>query len=332
MTHSNNKFALALIAVIAFFSNSSNVFSQATTVVTSTTGYKVNVSLTPKNIVAPNSCQYGYNYNTVIAYSITFSGSNIPSSLYTLQTNLYCSSQANFTSLPLSGGTGTVTTHSNPWRNTSDCGNATPSALSCNAFTLIIHGPGIASQTIYMPYSAPLPVKFSSFEAKSINQVTLINWTTSAEINNNYFAIERSADGNVWNEIGTVKAGNNHSSVQSYSFTDAQPLSGTSYYRIRQVDNNGEFTFSETISSSASFTDNLKVFPNPAGTYFRIESENIDDVTISVMNAQGQTFELSSETAGNIRTFSTEGLQNGVYFINANINGQSVSKRITVLN
>src|SRR5690606_3099104 len=126
--------------------SSLQVNGQAVASVNSSKGYKVNITLTPVSVVVPASCTWGYNYNTRISYEINFSGSNIPASLYTLQTYLNCASSANFTHLPLNGGSGTVTTVSNPYNSASDCGTVSISSLGCTNFTLIIEGPGIPHQ------------------------------------------------------------------------------------------------------------------------------------------------------------------------------------------
>lgn len=135
---------VALVSLLSF----SKANAQAYTSVKSSNGYTVLVTLDVVSIIAPNSCKNGYNYNTRISYDVQFTGKNIPSKLYTLQTTLVCGNDNNFTSLPLDGGKGYKNTHSNPWNPNSDCSTATPSTLSCNTFELVIEGPGIASQTL----------------------------------------------------------------------------------------------------------------------------------------------------------------------------------------
>src|SRR5690606_15893725 len=125
--------------------------AQASTTVNSTTGYSVTVTLTPQSIIAPSARPWGYNYNTRIDYDITISGTNAPKSLYTLQTYMNCNNQGNFSNLPKKGGSGFVTTHSNPYNTSTDCNTATVSSMNCNSFNLIIEGPGISYQNIYIP-------------------------------------------------------------------------------------------------------------------------------------------------------------------------------------
>src|ERR1700742_149682 len=109
----------ALNSILFLFFFASSFFplrsaSQAT--VHSTTGYTVNMVVIPSTILPSTlSCTWGYNYNVRAGYVVTFTGTNIPSALYTLQGYLTCNSQQNFFSLPLHGGIGTATTTSNSW-------------------------------------------------------------------------------------------------------------------------------------------------------------------------------------------------------------------------
>lgn len=115
--------------------------------VESTNGYTVTVVLEPTEVNVPGSCTSGYNWTVDLDYTITFSGSNVPSSLWTLQGNLICDGDNdNFFNLPNGGGTGEATT-SNSWRSATDCGSITVGSL-CEQIQLTIQGPGISSQTI----------------------------------------------------------------------------------------------------------------------------------------------------------------------------------------
>ena len=105
-------------------------------------------------------------------------------------------------------------------------------------FTFASDGPG----------SNVLPITLLSFSAEAREGSVLCNWVTAAEINNDYFTIERSKDGNYWEKVGTIYgAGDSHTEL-SYSFTDERPYLGISYYRLRQTDYNGTSTISEPLA------------------------------------------------------------------------------------
>ena len=142
-----------LISFLALFLTESTS-SQCVISVPSTTGYTVNITLTPTSIVAPSLCLNGYNYNVAINYVITFTGSNIPRRLYTLQATLGCGASSHFFSLPKSPAVGSLVTQSNVWTNNTNCATATLASFGCNTFNVTIEGPGIPQQVI----SCNLPV------------------------------------------------------------------------------------------------------------------------------------------------------------------------------
>jgi hypothetical protein len=91
-----------------------------------------------------------------------------------------------------------------------------------------------------------LPVKFTSFAATKTSSKVILNWSTAQEINNNRFEIEKSLDGNNWQTIAMVLGAGTTQAVSNYSYTDTHVSNATLYYRIRQVDLNGQSTVSAT--------------------------------------------------------------------------------------
>jgi hypothetical protein len=147
------KVLLILILTIFF---SANINGQSTITVPSSAGYTVIVTLKPKNIVATTPCQFGFNYNVNIDYTVKITGKKIPGgSLHTLQGTLGCGSSSHFFDLPNLAATGTVLSQSNVWNSSTNCATASLASLSCNTFTLQIQGPGIPNQFITANYIAP---------------------------------------------------------------------------------------------------------------------------------------------------------------------------------
>lgn len=321
--------ASLLSFILVTFSSLLN--GQANTTVHSSNGYDVHVTLGTTAVIAPSSCPWGYNYNVRINYNISFSGSNIPAALYTLQTNLACGSQNNFTSLPLSGGSGQRVTTSNPWRGASDCGTITATALNCNTFNLVINGPGIPNQTIAMSTTTMLPVTLVSFTAKAEASKVALNWITSSELNNLYFMLERSTDGNNWESIRRVEAAKNSSGVQEYITSDNNPVNGLAFYRLKQVDVDGKVTILNAVQA-LNFTPaiTISVYPNPASSEFSIEGIQADEAVVSITDVMGKEINLSGEKMNNKITFNTSELPNGIYIINVQANGNTEQKKLCV--
>ncbi|MCC7232610.1 MAG: T9SS type A sorting domain-containing protein [Bacteroidia bacterium] len=85
-----------------------------------------------------------------------------------------------------------------------------------------------------------LPIELASFDARADGNRVLVSWETAAEINNEYFTVERSSDGENFVPVGRVEGAGNSTNLLSYGWEDRDPLTGTSYYRLRQTDYDGK--------------------------------------------------------------------------------------------
>lgn len=108
---------------------------------------------------------------------------------------------------------------------------------------------------------APLPVELVSFAAERQAEGVRVTWATATETNNAYFEVQRSATGKEFRTFATVEGKGNSSRLQTYAVLDRQPLAGTSYYRLRQVDIDGTASFSPVAAVTA--TNELAIYPNP---------------------------------------------------------------------
>jgi hypothetical protein len=124
--------------------------------------------------------------------------------------------------------------------------------------------------TSFSPFSVssdlarPLPVTLVSFDAKRVGDVVNCAWVTATEKDNDHFDLERSLNGHAFSKLGTIKGAVTSSSRRIYSLQDQQPAVTTAYYRLRQVDTNGQSTYSPVVvvqgrTSALAVT----VAPNP---------------------------------------------------------------------
>jgi hypothetical protein len=163
----------------------------------------------------------------------------------------YSSSEANFT-----GGT---------WMAggaTTDPSNNHLAATGLSSFSSFT---GAQIEMFTDPISLPIVLKH--FTAVPTNKNVELSWATATEINNDYFTIERSADGKQFTELFRQAGAGNSVKELSYSTTDRNPLEGRSYYRLKQTDYDGSFAYSSVQSVFIGSTNNVKlsIFPNPAG-------------------------------------------------------------------
>jgi hypothetical protein len=110
----------------------------------------------------------------------------------------------------------------------------------------------------------PMPVTLINFKAAKNESAVDLVWSTSSEVNSSHFEIQRSREGNVWENIGTVATRNDNSETQRYRFSDAFPGQPENFYRLRMVDTDGSFAFSKI--EHVNFTnpkEQIRIYPNP---------------------------------------------------------------------
>jgi 1,4-alpha-glucan branching enzyme len=170
--------------------------------------------------------------------------------------------------------------------------------------------------------STALPVNWVSFTATAQNNKTvLLNWSTATEINNDHYVVERSADGKLFNAIGTVSAGSAPTSLQQYNFTDAMPINGTSFYRLQQVDKDGSFSYStiQTVRINNVSADKWIVYPNPVNSATALFAQAyINTLQLTLTDASGKVLYsnyYNNVTNGQRIDIPVQGLAKGLYLL-----------------
>lgn len=169
-----------------------------------------------------------------------------------------------------------------------------------------------------------LPVTLLNFSAQKQNNTALLQWQTSNEINNSYFDIERSPNSKIFSSIGTKQALHNDG-VNNYSFTDNTPLKGINYYRLKQVDKDGKFSYSGI--ASVEFLNDGAVFaiiPNPANNFIKVVLPSSNTVSeIIIYDVNGKKI-LHEQIAANItsKQININQLTAGVYNVVLMQNGK----------
>ena len=176
----------------------------------------------------------------------------------------------------------------------------------------------------YLGYSScanpctPLPIKLISFNAVPTNDYINVIWKTIQEIDNNYFTIERSSDGIHFTTIEIVSAIQKGSSIATYSKYDYYPLPGTSYYRLKQTDFNGIFSYSNIVAVS---TQNNKtdwvLYPNPSkdGNFTIKSNMNATEIiSITVIDVTGNIVR-RFDTSDYESEIQVSNLSSGLYIV-----------------
>ncbi|MBX9850194.1 MAG: T9SS type A sorting domain-containing protein, partial [Cytophagaceae bacterium] len=175
----------------------------------------------------------------------------------------------------------------------------------------------------YKVCNAPLPVTLLDFDAEYANGITELKWTTVSEINSDRFEIERSTDGINFSALFSVKANGNTSSISNYFAKDENPLPGVSYYRLKMVDQNGQFTYSK-IAEVITAGGNIfitEIYPNPmlselVITFFNKIEQNVCIELFTILGEEVYKKELPVSTIGiNILKFNLENFASGTYLL-----------------
>lgn len=138
-----------------------------------------------------------------------------------------------------------------------------------------------------------LPVSFISFNGSKMDSRVMLNWITGFETNNKGFEVERSIDGKEFSNIGFVKGQGNSNKVNTYSFLDEKTGNeNTIFYRLKQVDFDGKYTYSSVIRIANQINnafDVVEVLPNPFDNDLTIKLNNASDkdIQISIYNSNG---------------------------------------------
>lgn len=137
-------------------------------------------------------------------------------------------------------------------------------------------------------FNSVLPIELIHFDASLIERKVSLNWSTALEIDNDYFIIEKSIDGVVWEALGKVQGSGNSTVQIDYQLWDNSPQEGMNYYRLWQVDLNGTMNFAGTKFVNVNWPKPFEVYPNPAKNVVFVKGE-LAGKTLSLINAVGQT-------------------------------------------
>jgi Secretion system C-terminal sorting domain len=116
-----------------------------------------------------------------------------------------------------------------------------------------------------------LPFELRQFDVEMQQKTVLLSFSTFTEINNSHFEIERSTDGRTFSKIGEVKGAGNSQVLQQYRFTDENPVAGINYYRLKQVDFDGAFTYSPVRSIRLGKSNDVVITPQPVSDVLQVE-------------------------------------------------------------
>ncbi len=170
-----------------------------------------------------------------------------------------------------------------------------------------------------------LPLELTEFGGEKVKEQNLLHWATAREYNTSHFEIERSQDAMDFIKIGELKSGNKKLETQIYQYWDNEPQVGINYYRLKQVDLDGTFTYTKTIAIDnqgiITTFEIQKMYPNPAQNVinfvFTVPTSN-SEIQVEIFDSNGKSVSKNTNT-----------YQKGVQNFNQNVS--SFSKGLYIL-
>ncbi len=185
------------------------------------------------------------------------------------------------------------------------------------------------------PDETGLPVTWLGFEGTLHNQEVVLRWYVASQINNDYFLVERSQNMMDWEVINEVDGHGTTTQLIRYTATDAQPLIGETYYRIKQIDFDGKFDYSKTISINYTGNDDfIALFPNPVeDNILNIRLEGLTGMmNLEIYDNRGVLVKSENfESLGNLTyKIDTSPLSNGLYYLSMSNGLKKVTKKFLI--
>ena len=188
----------------------------------------------------------------------------------------------------------------------------------------------VYSSTNIVLKEVSLPVELFFFSARKQGDGVLLEWRTASEQNNQGFEVERLQGNDIanardWQTIGFLPGHGTATEEQAYSFLDSKPAPGTIYYRLRQMDFDGQFEYSKTVSVNIG-PDEITVFPNPFTDVLTVNGAISEDTGYEVFDLMGRL--MLKIAPGNGIEINLEGLPDGMYVLNILSGNRTVSRRV----
>lgn len=181
----------------------------------------------------------------------------------------------------------------------------------------------------------PLPVVLTTFDAWNSNDDVELLWNTSAEINNDYFIVERANESGEFVPIGRVEGNGTTSQPNQYTLTDTDPFEGTNYYRLRQVDYNGQFEYSPVrivVTGESADLEILSIAMNSSTIDLAVLAQEGSTVQAQITDVSGRVVYSTASVIYHQPThFVTSRLTSGIYFIEVSDGKQRIIRKVQLL-
>ncbi len=194
----------------------------------------------------------------------------------------------------------------------------------------------------YKNTSPLLPVELIDFKVQRTDGQVSLEWQTASETDNEGFEVQWTASSqqsavSSWQTIGFVSGEGTTFEKQTYSFLHKNPAHGVNYYRLKQMDYNGAFEYSDVVSvdlTNFQNLSNLKITPNPVQNgevTLSLPETDFEEATLEIFNSVGKLIRTEVLNA-NQMDIQTSDLSKGMYLFSVKINGQTMTEKVVIRN
>jgi len=189
--------------------------------------------------------------------------------------------------------------------------------------------PGASTPRTFGLCSAVLPVELINFDVNKTNENSAsITWQTGSEIDNDFFEVQRSFDAINFEIIETIKGAGNSSFLLNYGTVDNNLRPGITYYRLKQIDFDGAFEYSDIRSVQCEGEGNsIVIFPNPANNEVFVSGTINELNALKLYNSLGQELQIKIEGEGTQKMIDLTDLPSGFYYIKSLNDTKKLIKR-----
>ena len=216
--------------------------------------------------------------------------------------------------------------------------NSVKSATDSSSYNSAYTYSDATNSTIFSICPVLLPIDLVSFDVvkDDNNSTAYLQWVTMSEKNNKVVEIERSIDNNHWTKIGEVVSQGNSDAAISYQFEDKNPFQSLDYYRLKQIDFDGQFVYSKIVGITFTGKESINVFPNPAIDNLNVEIDGGENnlVHLTLFDLMGRAIKELTQTIQNKETIKMpiNDLLNGIYTLQISTSNGTVSRKVSIGN
>lgn len=178
----------------------------------------------------------------------------------------------------------------------------------------------------------PLPIKLLDFYGSQFENQINLNWLCESAKNFSHFEIQREISENEWENLGTIDFNSNNQQIQNFAFTDYRPKIGENNYRIKMVDLDGTYEYSNVLTVEYIQSEGeVVMYPAPANQELNIISTGLRNANIKIVNSLGIEVNALVEIQDNNANINLDGLNNGIYVLIIEKNNKTIVNRTFII-